>query len=187
MQTDSSSETVPVTDPGHELPVAEGEAAEAASEATRKLTVERDALAQARDEMQDKWLRAVAEGDNLRKRAQRELADVRLHAVAEAVRPFLPVLDGLERAAQHRGASADDLLKGVQMLQRQLLEAARQAGLEPVEALQQPFDPHLHEAIEMVVTDAAPPGTVVEQLQRGFKFKDRLVRPAMVKVAQKRD
>ncbi|MGH9482566.1 MAG: nucleotide exchange factor GrpE [Terriglobales bacterium] len=165
----------PPIDPAHELP--EPPEGTAASEETRRLIAERDAL-------QDRLLRALADADNARKRATRELNDARAYAAAEAVRPFLPVLDGFDRAAQHRDAEAQELRKGLELLHRQLLDAARKVGLEAVPAVDQPFDPHLHEAIEVVETDQAPDGTVVEELQRGYTLRDRLVRPAMVKVAR---
>lgn len=168
-------------DPGHELPPeppAEA-AADAAAEQIRRLTEDRDHL-------QDRLLRTLAEADNFRKRAQRDLQEARVYAASEAVRPFLAVLDGFERAAAHLDAPAPELRKGMELLHRQLLDAARKAGLEPVAALEQPFDPHLHEALEMVDTDSAPDGTVVAVLQPGYKMKDRLVRPAMVKVARAR-
>lgn len=171
-------------DPQHELapePAAEA-ALSALQEELSKLQAERDGL-------QDRLLRSLAEADNARKRAQRELQDARLRAAADAVRPFLPVLDACERAEAHAGAGAQDLAAlrtGIELLHRQLFDAARKAGLQPVEALEQPFDPHLHEALEMVETDAQPDGTVVAELQRGYKLNDRLIRPAMVKVARAR-
>lgn len=172
----------PALDPERELPPeppAEA-AADAATEEIRKLERERD-------ELKDRWMRSVAEADNARKRVQREMQDARIFATSEAVRPFLSVLDGFERAAAQRGEKEDPkaLRTGFDLLHRQLLEAARKVGLEPVAALDQPFDPHLHEAIEMIDTDSAPEGTVVEELQRGYKLKDRLIRPAMVKVARR--
>jgi len=162
-------------------PAAEAEL-EAVTEQLRQLQTERDAL-------QDKLLRTAAEADNARKRALRELQEARLRAATDAIHPFLPVLDGFERALAHTPgpASGDDvkaLRTGLELLHRQLRDAARKTGLEPVAALDQPFDPHLHEAIEMVETDAVPDGTVVEELQRGYRLQGRLIRPAMVKVAR---
>ena len=164
-------------------PAAEA-ALEALTEELRRLQAERDAL-------QDKLLRTAAEADNARKRALREMQEARLRAATDAIHPFLPVLDGFERALAHAAAptraSGDDvkaLRTGLELLHRQLTDAARKTGLEPVAALDQPFDPHLHEAIEMVETDAVPDGTVVEELQRGYRLQGRLIRPAMVKVAR---
>jgi len=173
-------------DPDFALPPEPPEeaAAEASEEQIRKLREERDGL-------QDRLLRSLAEADNARKRAAREIQDARAHATAEAVKPFLSVLDSFERALRHANPvamagenAATDWRKGVELLHRQLADAARKVGLEPVEAAEQKFDPHLHEAIEMVPTEAVPEGTVVEELQRGYKLHGRLIRPAMVKVAQ---
>lgn len=176
------TEERPELDPEHELPAQPP--AEAAAET---LSGEIRKLERERDELKDRWMRSVAEADNARKRVQREMQDARIFATSEAVRPFLAVLDGFERASAHRAEKEDAkaLRTGFDLLHRQLLEAARKVGLEPVAALDQPFDPHLHEAIEMIDTDSAPEGTVVEELQRGYKLKDRLIRPAMVKVARR--
>lgn len=173
--------------PERELPPepASEAALEALAEQVRQAQAERDAL-------QDKLLRALADADNARKRAAREMQEARLRAATDALRPFLPVLDAAERAQAHAAGeggkpSADELKAlrtGIDLLHRQLADAARKAGLEPVTALDRPFDPHQHEAIEMVETDAVADGTVVEELQRGYRLQDRLIRPAMVKVAR---
>jgi molecular chaperone GrpE len=178
-QQESNQELDGNLDPGHELPPeppAEA-AVEAVADEVRRLTEERDRL-------QDRLLRAMADADNARKRTAREMHEARLHATAEAVRPFLAVLDGFERASQHPAAHAAELRKGMELLHRQLEAAARQAGLEAVAPLREPFDPHQHEAVEMVESEEAPEGTVVEVLQRGYKLKERLIRPAMVRVAR---
>ncbi|MGH9394568.1 MAG: nucleotide exchange factor GrpE [Terriglobales bacterium] len=170
----------PVPDPERALPPEPPEeaAAEAAGEQLSLLRQERDAL-------QDRLLRALADADNARKRAARELHDARSTAAADAVRPFLTVLDSFELAQRHTvSGDAAEWRKGVELLHRQLADAIRKAGLEAVEAADRPFDPHLHEAVEMVATDEFPEGTVVEELQRGYKLHGRLIRPAMVKVAQ---
>jgi molecular chaperone GrpE len=164
--------------PEHEL---------AASEPPAELEAEVARLTAERDGLQDKLLRALAEADNARKRFARDLQEAHARAVIDAARPFLPVLDSFELAAAHAGASANpELRSGLEALHRQLLDAVRKAGLEAVEApVGQPFDPHLHEALEMVDTDDVADGHVVEQLQRGYKLRDRLVRPAMVRVARR--
>ncbi|HEY7856495.1 MAG TPA: nucleotide exchange factor GrpE [Terriglobales bacterium] len=167
-------------DPEHELPA--GSPCDLTAEEVQKIIDERDSL-------RDKWIRTAAEADNFRKRSQRELQEARVFATGEAVRPFLVVLDGFERALHHTNGKkpdAGEVRKGLELLHRQLQDAAREVGLEPVEALGQPFDPHVHEAIEMVPTDEAPEGHVVEELQRGYRLRERLIRPAMVKVAAKK-
>jgi molecular chaperone GrpE len=166
-------------DPSHELPAEPAGDLGSVSEELRRTTEERDQL-------QDKWLRALAELDNFRKRAARDLGEARGFAAAEAVRPFLTVVDGFERALAHAGAGNGDLRTGFELLHRQLLEALRKAGVEPIEAEGRPFDPHLHEAIEMSDTDLAPEGTVLAELQRGYRLRERLLRPAMVRVARRK-
>jgi molecular chaperone GrpE len=151
---------------------------EAAAEEIRRLKEERDNLS-------DQLLRALADFDNARKRMQREIADQRVFAAIDALRAFLPVMDGFERALKAQGGSREDFQKGVEMIHRQMLDAARRAGLEPIEATGKKFDPHIHEAVETVETDQAADGVVLDELQRGYKLKDRLVRPAMVRVAHR--
>lgn len=150
---------------------------ESAAEEIRLLKAERD-------QMNDQLLRALADFDNFRKRTQRELAEQRLYGMMEAFRALLPALDGVDRALRVEGGSVADLRKGLEMLSRQLTESVKKLGVEPIEAAGRPFDPHLHEAVEMVETNAAPEHTVVQELQRGYKLRDKLVRPAMVRVAQ---
>jgi molecular chaperone GrpE len=136
------------------------------------------------DQLNDRFLRSLADADNARKRAQREAAEQRTYAAVEAVRAFLPVIDGFDRALQAPNASADDLRKGIEMLQKQMHDALRRLGVEPLDAKGKHFDPHWHEAIETVDDDSSPDQTVFEELQRGYKLKERLVRPSMVRVAR---
>jgi molecular chaperone GrpE len=171
---------VPI-DPARELP------AEPATTELGGLSEELRRAVEERDQLQDKWLRALAELDNFRKRAARDLGEARGFAAAEAVRPFLTVVDGFERALAHTSAgNGGELRTGIELLHRQLLEALRKAGVEAIEAEGRPFDPHLHEAIEMSDTDSAPEGTVVAELQRGYRLRERLLRPAMVRVARRK-
>jgi molecular chaperone GrpE len=168
-------------DPAHELP------AEPASTELGGLAEELRRAVEERDQLQDKWLRALADLDNFRKRAARDLSDARGFAAAEAVRPFLTVVDGFERALAHTaGGNGGELRTGIERLHRQLLEALRQAGVEAIEAEGRPFDPHLHEAIEVSDTEAEPEGTVLAELQRGYRLRERLLRPAMVRVARRK-
>lgn len=178
LETNSNGSASSGLDPEHQLAEA-APASEVAGE-VQKLTEERDAL-------QDRLLRALAEADNARKRYGRELQDARQHATAEAVRPFLSVVDSFDRAQAHAASSSvDELRKGMDLLHRQLLDAVRKTGLEPIASQGQNFDPHLHEALEMVETTDAPDGQIVEELQRGYKLRERLVRPAMVRVARRK-
>jgi molecular chaperone GrpE len=133
-------------------------------------------------ELRDRHLRLLADFDNFRKRAERELEERTRYMLAEPIRELLPVLDNLERALAAQGAEGD-LIRGVEMIARQFLEVLRRFGVEPIPAVGAPFDPRRHEAVMSVEsTDVAEP-TVVEELQRGYVLRDRLLRPALVRVA----
>jgi molecular chaperone GrpE len=133
----------------------------------------------------DRYLRAAADLENLRKRQKREMDDVRLESKGRVLKEMLPVVDNLERAIEHATAQAgtNPIVEGVQLVLRQFLTAFERLDVTPIEAGGQPFDPNLHEAISQAESDA-PPGTVVQVLQRGYKSGDRLLRPALVVVAK---
>jgi len=157
------------------LPVAELPADLAA--ALDKLRAERDAL-------YDRLLRKQAELENLRKRAQREKDDFLQHAAAELIRAMLPTLDGFERALQHRNADVpEQFFQGIELIHKELLDVLTRAGLAPLETVGKTFDPHLHQAVETVEAGEHRDQEIVEELQRGYKLKQRLLRPAIVKVA----
>ncbi len=143
----------------------------------QKLSAERDTLL-------DRLARMQAEFDNARKRAAREQRDYREYAVADAVKGLLPTLDSLERALQAGSAERSELRNGVELIYKQLLDALGKLGLRSIQAQGELFDPHVHEAIEMVETTEAKDHQILEELQRGYKLKDRLLRPAMVRVAR---
>ena len=113
----------------------------------------------------------------------KEQHDFREYAGAEAIRPLLPVLDSFDRALQVKSDPAD-FRSGVDLIYKQLQAALAKLSVQPIAAKGETFDPHFHEAIEMVETADAPDHQVIEELQRGYKYKDRLLRPAMVKVAK---
>ena len=133
----------------------------------------------------DRYLRAAADLENLRKRQRRELDDAKLEAKGRVLKEMLPVVDNLERAIEHATsqASTNAIVEGVQLVLRQFLTAFERLEVTPVEAAGQPFDPNLHEAISQIESDAAP-GTVVQVLQRGYRSGERLLRPALVVVAK---
>jgi molecular chaperone GrpE len=147
------------------------------------------ALAAAEKEKKDNWdkyVRAVADLENGRKRMRRELEDARADTKIRVLKEMLPVVDNLERAVEHSGNTADPgaVLEGVKLVLRQFSHAFERLEVTPVEAGGQPFDPNLHEAISQQESADHPPGTVVSVLQRGYKAGDRLLRPAMVVVAK---
>ncbi len=133
----------------------------------------------------ERLIRLQADFENLKKRIEREREDFYRHATGCLVARLLPVLDGLERALASGSAAAagEGLRDGVALIHRQLLDELRKEGLRPVEALGQPFDPELHEAVATDASCGLPPGTVVEELRRGYLFHDRLLRPALVRVS----
>ncbi len=172
----------------HELPAAEGgeETASVASAAkpaevsaaseTEKLKAERDALL-------DRLARLQAEFDNARKRAVREQQEFREFAGADVIKNFLPILDSFDRALK-AGGDSTDFRDGVDLIYRQFQDALQKIGVQPILAMGQPFDPRVHEAVEMVDTTEVPDHHVFDELQRGYKYKERLLRPAMVRVAR---
>ena len=163
MQETTSSSRVP------SQPVREGE--------LDKLKIERDALL-------DRLARLQAEFENARKRSAREQQEFREYALADAVKELLPTLDSFERALQTKAGDKTDFRGGVELIYKQLQDALVKLGLRPIPAKGEPFDPHLHQAIEVVDTREAEDHHVLEELQRGYKLKDRLLRPSMVKVAR---
>jgi molecular chaperone GrpE len=132
--------------------------------------------------MREKYLHALADFDNYRKRTERERAETARTAQAEPLRGFLGVVDNLDRAL-NAGGSQGDLKAGVQMILRQTEDLLRRFGVEPVAALGQPFDPALHEAVVRFEDAAVDQPTVSEEFQKGYRYHGRLLRPAMVKVA----
>lgn len=135
-------------------------------------------LAQAKDQ----WLRTVADLDNYRKRAEREARDSRRYALYEPMRDLLAVVDNLERALAAPG-SVEDLKQGVEMILSQLKDYLRKQGVETVEAVGAPFDPNLHDAVSRHESTEHDEPTVADELQKGYRLHERLLRPALVTVA----
>ena len=133
-------------------------------------------------DLRDRNVRALADFDNFRKRSQRESQDYRKYALLEPMREFLAVIDNLDLALSAEG-SAEDLKRGVEMIHRQMQELLRRFGVTEVPAEGQPFDPTQHEAVAREESPEVKAPTVVSELRRGYRMNDRLLRPAMVKVA----
>jgi molecular chaperone GrpE len=136
----------------------------------------------ARDDFKDRYLRTLADFDNFRKRAEREKQDFRKYAVAETIRDLLPVLDNFDRALDH-AEQGDDFHKGVLLIYKQLYDVLQRHGLKPIEESGVHFDPNIHEAVVREEDASVPSHTVTAILQKGYFLHDRLLRPAMVKVA----
>ena len=144
-----------------------------------------DALTRTRAELTaaiDRMARMQAEFDNARKRAQKEQADAREYAAARILEQLLPIMDNFALALKAEG-SAEQLRAGVELIYRQMEDVLRQAGVQPIETIGAPFDPRHHEALGHVETTEHPSDHVAEEIRRGYKFKERLLRPAMVRVA----
>lgn len=143
------------------------------------------ALKRERDELQDRLLRSVAEFDNYRKRTDRERRELSDAVVADLVRDVLPVVDDLERAISAAADSADPALRsGVELIHRQLVEALKRRGVEPFDSIGQDFDPSWHEALASEPANERRDGEIVEEIRRGYRIGQRLLRPAMVRVAK---
>jgi molecular chaperone GrpE len=133
-------------------------------------------------DLRDRSMRTLADFDNFRKRAERERQEVRRYALLEPLREFLPIADNLERALQ-AGGSAEDLKRGVELILRQMQELLRRFGVREVAADGEAFNPAVHEAVARTESDLVTSPTVTETLVRGYMLHDRLLRPAIVKVA----
>ena len=163
------------------------ERAAAATESAPAEAADRSAeLQRQRDEYQDLLLRKTAEFDNYRKRIERERAQVVETAAADLLEELLPVVDNMERALKAEAGpdSADAYRRGVELIHSQLLDILRRRGVKPVEALGADFDPHLHQAVAHEMAEGHREGEVIEEFSRGYRLGDRLLRPAMVKVAK---
>lgn len=174
----------------HELPAADGDQSSSetsgSSTASPELSASEAELQKVkaeRDTLVDRLARMQAEFENARRRAAKEQQDFRDFATVDAIKSLLPVIDSFERALQSK-SEPGDFRTGVELIYKQLQDVLGKLGVRPVAAKGEQFDPHVHEAIEMVETPDAVDHEVVEEWQRGYKFKDRLLRPAMVRVAK---
>jgi molecular chaperone GrpE len=136
-------------------------------------------------ESEDRRLRLAADVDNVRKRARQERLDVIQHASQGLIEALLPVLDDLHRALDHVPESSDDSWhKGLELSVQKLDDVLAAQGVQGIDAVGEPFDPNLHEAVASVDSDA-PEDTVVQELRRGYRLHDRVLRPSLVKVARR--
>jgi molecular chaperone GrpE len=143
------------------------------------------ALRQEKDALQNRLLRTAAEFDNYRKRIDRERRELSEFAAADLLTELLPILDNLERALQvPAGPEAEPYRKGVEMIQRQMLDLLRKRGVTLIEAVGADFDPNYHQAVTHDVSPEHREGEVIEELRRCYMLGERLLRPAMVKVAK---
>jgi molecular chaperone GrpE len=171
----------------HELPASneeQGEQDASVQQAQAQAESEVQKLKAERDTLFDRLARLQAEFDNFRKRQSKEQQDFRDYALTNAIQTLLPILDSLDRALQTQ-PEGEEFRKGVDLIDRQFHDALAKLGVEPIEAKGQPFDPNLHQAIQTVSSKDVAENHVVDELQRGYRIKDRLLRPAMVTVSKK--
>ena len=143
-------------------------------------------LKQQRDDYYDRLLRKTAEFDNYRKRTERERLQLSEAAAADLLTELLPLVDDMERAikADAGGEAGEAIRRGVELIHRQLVDTLRKRGVTPIEALGSDFDPHVHMAVAYEPAEGRRDGEVIEEFSRGYRLGDRLLRPAMVKVAK---
>ena len=154
----------------------------AAEQAAGGAQLEIEHLTAERDQLRDRLARLQAEFDNARKREAKERQDAREYTIGSTVEPFLSVMDNFGLALKAEG-SAEQLRSGVGLILKQMEEALKGLQVTPVEAVGVQFDPRLHEALGSVETAEFPDHQVVEEIRRGYKIRERLLRPAMVKIA----
>jgi molecular chaperone GrpE len=143
---------------------------------------ERDQLLAEKQDLYDRLLRARAEFENARRRAERERSDYLQFAAMDLVRQILPVLDDFERALAAETADKD-YAKGVELIYQRLFDSLKKMGLEPIETTGRKFDPNVHQAVARVATEEAEDQAILSEFQKGYNFKGKLLRPAMVRVA----
>jgi len=156
--------------------------AETAEGQLAAIAAERDRLAAEKAALYERMLRAQADFENARRRAERDRSDYLQFAAMDLVRQILPVLDDFERALKVE-TSDRNYAKGVELIYQRLYETLRKMGLEPIETEGQRFDPNLHQAVERVQSAEAEDQAILGEFQKGYNFKGKLLRPAMVKVA----
>ena len=139
------------------------------------------------EELKDKYLRAYAEMENMKKRLEKEKKEAIEYANETLLKEILPFIDNIERAIEHANEKSklEDFIKGIELTLNNLLKTLEKFGVKPVEAKNKPFDPNYHEAMSVVETEDTEPNIVVEEMQKGYIFKNRLLRPSLVSVSKK--
>ena len=191
---DDADDMYIIEDTGGSIEEIEREMREAAQEAVTDVPTEvahdaandeaagGDALRQENQDLKNRYLRTLADFDNLRKRTEREKADFFRYATAAVLKDILPILDNFDRALEHSDAD-DEFHKGVELIYKQLYDVLYRNGLRPIDEVGVHFDPNIHEAVVREEDATVPSHTVTMILQKGYFLHDRLLRPAMVKVA----
>jgi molecular chaperone GrpE len=172
-----TAETQPSSEPD-----ANTREAQAGAGLNATLDAEREQLAKEKAELQEFLQRRQAEFENFRRRVEREKSELFEYASMDAVKTLLPILDDFERALKVETADKE-YARGMELIYNRFYDVLKKLGLEPIATTDGLFDPHLHHAVEMVESEEHPNQTILDEYQRGFYFKGRLLRPAMVKVA----
>lgn len=162
-----------------------GQAAEEQNDSREEAGAELQELRRQSEENHQRLLRLQADYDNFRKRTRQEKEEFAKYASQKLLEQLLPVLDNFDRAvdaSKQPGGDYESLVKGLDMINRQLQQVLEQEGVQPMNAVGQPFDPELHQAVMQVESEEFGEGVVVEELQKGYRLKDKVLRPAMVKV-----
>lgn len=146
-----------------------------------KLKLENEALKEEVNQLKNDFMKAYADTENLRKRLQRDHEQSVKYRIQSFANSVLPALDNLERALAQE-TSDDSFKTGVKMIYDQIMASLKAEGVEPIEALNKPFDPNIHQAIAMEDKEGVESGIVIEEFQKGYMLKDRILRAAMVKV-----
>jgi molecular chaperone GrpE len=162
----------------------EDEGGQMSSDPTPALADEIVELRKDRDGLHDRLLRQAAEFDNYRKRVERDRRESAQFAAVELVQDLLPVIDDFERALQIEAPGAESYRQGLEIIHRALMEMLRKRGVTPIEAVGTNFDPQVHQAVSYEEAPDRRDGDVMEQFTRGYRLGDKLIRPAMVKVAK---
>jgi len=187
----SDDDSYVIEDTGESIEEIESEMEKAAREAVAEETPRPagdggseggDTMRAENQQLKDRYLRTLADFENFRKRSEREKSDFRRYALAETLRQLLPVLDNFDRALDH-AEGGDDFHKGVLLIYKQLFDTLEKNGLKPIDEAGGRFDPNIHEAVIREEDPSVPNQTVTAVLQKGYFLHDRLLRPAMVKVA----
>jgi len=174
-QRDASEDAARMEDEG---------AAQAATDASPALADEIVELRKERDALQDRLLRQAAEFDNYRKRVDRDKKDFAQYAAVDFVRDLLPIIDDFERALQTGAPGAESYREGLELIHRALMDMLRKRGVTTIDAVGTDFDPQIHQAVAYEEAPEYGDGEVMEQFARGYRLGDKLIRPAMVKVAK---